>query len=92
AEALKHLSGAIRSRLRSGVIGLIGTNGETASVLVNVSDDLVKDGVHAGNLVKAAALLVGGRGGGQPASAQGGGKNPAGARGALDAIRAAVFA
>jgi len=92
AEALKHLSGAIRSRLRSGVIGLIGTNGETVSVLVNVSDDLVKGGVHAGNLVKAAAPLVGGRGGGQPASAQGGGKNPAGAPAALDAIRAGVFA
>jgi alanyl-tRNA synthetase len=91
AEALKHLSGAIRSKLRSGVIGLIGTNGETVSVLVNVSDDLVKSGVHAGNLVKVAAPLVGGRGGGQPASAQGGGKNPGGAQDALAAIRAGVL-
>jgi alanyl-tRNA synthetase len=91
AEALRHLNSAIRQRVRSGVIALAGTDGETVSLLVSVSDDLVKAGVHAGNLVKLAAPAIGGRGGGQPGQAQGGGKNPAGAGDAIEAIRAAVL-
>jgi alanyl-tRNA synthetase len=92
AEALRHLSGAIRSRLRSGVIALAGVDGGTVSLLVTASDDLVKSGVHAGNLLKLAAPLVDGKGGGQPAQAQGGGKNAAGAAAAVQTIRDAVFA
>jgi alanyl-tRNA synthetase len=91
AEALRHLSQAIRSRLRSGLIALVGVDGESVSVLVSASDDLVAGGVHAGNLVKLAAPLVGGKGGGQAAQAQGGGKNPGGADAALRAIREAFF-
>ena len=90
-EALRHLNSAIRQRLRSGVIALAGIDGDSVSLLVSASDDMVKAGVHAGNLVKLAAPLVGGRGGGQPAQAQGGGKNPAGADDALRAIREAVL-
>ena len=37
---------------------------------------LIKLGVHAGNIVKAAAKEVGGGGGGRPDMAQAGGKNP----------------
>lgn len=92
AESLKHLAGAIRSRLRSGVVALVGVDGSNASVLVSVSDDLTASGVHAGNLVKLAAPLIGGKGGGQAAQAQGGGKDPAGAEAALQAIREAVLA
>jgi alanyl-tRNA synthetase len=92
AEALRHLSSAIRQRLRSGVIALAGVDDGTVSLLVSASDDMVNAGVHAGNLVKLAAPLVGGRGGGQPAQAQGGGKNPDGANEALRAIREAVLA
>ena len=92
AEAVRHLSGALRSHLPSGVIALAGVDGDSVSLLVSASDDLVKAGVHAGNLVKLAAPLVGGKGGGQPAQAQGGGKDPAGAAAALQAIRDAVLA
>ena len=91
-EALRHLSSAIRQRLSSGVIALAGVDDGSVSILVSASDDMVKAGVHAGNLVKIAAPLVGGRGGGQPAQAQGGGKKPEGAHDALGAIRRAVFA
>jgi alanyl-tRNA synthetase len=87
AEALRTLGNAIRSRLRSGVIALVGTDGDSASLFVSASDDAVKAGAHAGNLVKAAAPLVGGKGGGAPAQAQGGGKDPAGAGAALAAMR-----
>ncbi len=91
AEALRHLSSAIRQRLRSGVIALAGIDDGTVSLLVSASDDMVKAGVHAGNLVKLAAPMVGGRGGGQPAQAQGGGKNAGGADDAVRAIREAVL-
>ncbi len=58
---------------------------------MSASDDMVKAGVHAGNLVKLAAPIVGGRGGGQAAQAQGGGKNAGAAHEALQAIRQAVL-
>ncbi|MBV8748183.1 MAG: alanine--tRNA ligase, partial [Candidatus Eremiobacteraeota bacterium] len=92
AEALRALGSAIRSRLRSGVVALVGTDDGTASLFVSASDDAVKAGVHAGNLVKTAAPLVGGKGGGAPAQAQGGGKDASGAQAALDAILGALAA
>jgi len=91
-EALRHLSQAIRSRMPSGVIALAGVDNGSVSLLVSASDDLVEGGVHAGNLVKLAAPLVDGKGGGQPAQAQGGGKKPGGADAAVRAIRDAVLA
>jgi alanyl-tRNA synthetase len=90
AEALRALGNAIRARLPAGVVALVGVDGESASLFVSASDDAVAAGVHAGNLVRAAAPLVGGKGGGAPAQAQGGGKNAAGAQAALDAMRDAL--
>jgi alanyl-tRNA synthetase len=87
AEALRALGAAIRSRLPSGVVALVGTDAQTASLFAAASDDAVKAGVRAGDLVKAAAPLVGGKGGGSPAQAQGGGNDPSGAQAALAAMR-----
>jgi alanyl-tRNA synthetase len=92
SEALRHLSNAIRSRLRSGVVALAGIDNGSVSLLVSASEDLVKAGVHAGNLVRLAAPLVAGKGGGQAAQAQGGGSNASGAEAAVRAIRNAVLA
>jgi alanyl-tRNA synthetase len=92
AESLRHLSNAIRSRLRSGVVALAGIDNGSVSILVSASDDLVKAGVHAGNLVKLAAPLVAGKGGGQAMQAQGGGSDAGGAEAAVRAIRDAVLA
>ncbi|HEY9085272.1 MAG TPA: alanine--tRNA ligase [Candidatus Tyrphobacter sp.] len=91
ADALRHLSQAIRTRLRSGVIALAGVDGDGVSLLVTASEDLVKSGVHAGNLVKLATPLVDGKGGGQAAQAQGGGRKADGASAAIRAIRDAVL-
>jgi alanyl-tRNA synthetase len=41
-----------------------------------MTEDLVKKGLHAGNVVKMAAGIVGGRGGGKPDMAQAGGNLP----------------
>ena len=90
-EALRHLVSAIRQRMRSGVIALAGIDGDSVSLLADVSDDLVQSGVHAGKLIQLAAPIVGGRGGGKPALAQGGGKNAAAADDAVRAIRNAVL-
>jgi alanyl-tRNA synthetase len=90
-DAIRHLSSALRSRLSSGVIALAGIDNGTVSLLVSASDDLVKGGVHAGNLIKLAAPLIDGKGGGAATQAQGGGKNAAGAPAALQAIRDAVL-
>jgi alanyl-tRNA synthetase len=91
-EALRHLGHAIRSRLPSGVVALAGIDNGSVSLLISASDDLVKAGIHAGNLMKLAAPLVGGKGGGQAPMAQGGGKNAQGADAALRAVRDAVLA
>jgi len=91
AEALRHLSGAIRNRLKSGVVALAGVDNGTVSLLVSASDDLVSAGVHAGNLVKLAAPLVAGKGGGQAGQAQGGGSDASGAEAAVRAIRDAIL-
>jgi len=90
AEALRALGTAIRSRLPSGVVALVGTDGQTASLFAAASDDAVKAGVRAGDLVRAAAPLVGGKGGGSPAQAQGGGNDPSGAQAALSVMRETI--
>ncbi len=86
ATSLRALANAIRAKLPHGVIALVGTDGENASIFVSASDDAVKSGVHAGNLVKTATPHVGGKGGGAPAQAQGGGRTIAGADAALAAV------
>ena len=48
------------------------------------TDDAMKAGAHAGNLIKEIATLVGGGGGGRPNMAQAGGKNPDGIDSALE--------
>jgi alanyl-tRNA synthetase len=92
AASLRALANAIRAKLPHGVIALVGTDGENASIFASASDDAVKAGVHAGNLVKLAAPLVGGKGGGAPAQAQGGGRTIAGAQAALGAMLEALRA
>ncbi len=91
SETLRHLSSAIRRRLQSGVIALAGIENSSVSLVVSASEDLTHSGVHAGNLIKVAAPLVDGRGGGQALIAQGGGRRPEGAQQALRAIRDAFF-
>ncbi len=45
-------------------------------LVAGVTKDLMKQNLHAGNLVKQAATICGGGGGGRPDMAQAGGKDP----------------
>lgn len=51
--------------------------------MATATDEAIKAGAHAGNLIKGIAALVGGGGGGRPNMAQAGGKNPDGIQAAL---------
>ena len=56
------------------------------TLTVALSDDLVKEGKNAGQLVREAAKLMQGGGGGQPHFATAGGKNPDGMKAAVDKV------
>ena len=53
-----------------------GTDGKTCKLMIMVGEIAVQKGVNAGNLVKMAAPIFGGGGGGKPNFAQGGGTKP----------------
>ena len=46
------------------------------AICVKISDEFVKKGINAGKIVSEIAAATGGKGGGRPNYAQGGGKNP----------------
>ena len=76
AKAFRALGDAVRERLRDGVALLISREDDKLSLMVLVTDNLVKK-VQAGKLVGALAGLIGARGGGRPHMAQAGGGDPA---------------
>jgi len=63
---------------------------DKVSLAVGVSDPLVGKGFNAGNLVKQAATICGGGGGGRPNLAQAGGKDPTKLAEALAAVKESV--
>lgn len=80
---LRDLGDQLKEKLGEGVVVLASGNDGKVSLMVTATDAAMKQGAHAGNLVKAIAGLVGGGGGGRPNMAQAGGKNPAGIKEAL---------
>ena len=54
-----------------------GSTATKSDLLAAVSDDVIKKGIKAGDLIKQIAPMVGGGGGGRPNMAQAGGKEPA---------------
>ena len=76
-DALRSLMNTVRAKLPSGVVVLGSRHEGKACFMASVSDDLVKRGVHAGNLIGRVAKIAGGGGGGQPNRAQAGGKDAA---------------
>ncbi|MEQ0557692.1 alanine--tRNA ligase [Amycolatopsis sp. NEAU-NG30] len=89
---LRALASDIRGRLgaRPGVVALFSPSGEKLSFVVATTEAARDKGVAAGKLVPSFAEKIGGRGGGKPDMAQGGGTNPAGAADAVAALRTAI--
>jgi alanyl-tRNA synthetase len=75
ARALRETGDSLKSRLGSGVILLAGVGADKVSILAMVTDDLTGR-FHAGKLCQSVAAVLGGKGGGRPDMAQGGGKDP----------------
>ncbi len=80
---LRDLGDQLKEKLGEGVVVLASGNDGKVSLMVTATEAAMKQGAHAGNLIKAIAGLVGGGGGGRPNMAQAGGKNPAGIQEAL---------
>ena len=83
--ALRNLGDDLKSKLGTAVVILASDMADKVNLIVMATDDAVKAGAHAGNIVKKIAPMVGGGGGGRPNMAQAGGKNPAGIDDALAA-------
>ena len=75
---LRELGDQLKEKLGEGVVVLASDCDGKVNLIAMVTDDVMKKGAHAGNLIKGIAGLVGGGGGGRPNMAQAGGKNPAG--------------
>jgi alanyl-tRNA synthetase len=67
---------ALKKKAKSAAIVLGFVDGGKAVIVAGVTDDLIKKGLKAGDIVKAASPVIGGGGGGQPHLAQAGGKSP----------------
>ncbi|MFQ9985261.1 MAG: DHHA1 domain-containing protein, partial [Lachnospiraceae bacterium] len=75
---LRELGDQLKEKLGEGVVALASVLNGKVSLLVMATDGAVKAKAHAGKLVQAMAVCVGGGGGGRPNMAQAGGKNPEG--------------
>jgi alanyl-tRNA synthetase len=75
AEAMREMGDFLKARLESAVLVMGGIVDDRPTLVAMVTDDLVASGLHAGNIVKEAAQVMGGGGGGRPNLAQAGGRH-----------------
>ncbi|MDU2065315.1 MAG: alanine--tRNA ligase [Sporomusaceae bacterium] len=73
-DELRSMADLVKDRIKAGVVVLGAVNGEKVN-FVAMTKGAIK-GLHAGNIVKEAAKIAGGGGGGRPDMAQAGGKLP----------------
>ncbi|MCF7549196.1 alanine--tRNA ligase [Pseudonocardia sp. WMMC193] len=89
---LRNLASDVRGRLGSapGVVALFSSDGDKVAFVVATTAAARDRGLAAGKLIPTFAPAVGGRGGGKPDLAQGGGTDPAGVGAAIQQLREAV--
>ena len=66
----------LKKKAKSAAIVLGFGDGDKATLLAGMTDDVIKKGLKAGDIVRETAPIIGGGGGGRPQIAQAGGKNP----------------
>ena len=77
-------------QIGEGVVVIASDCDGKVNLIAMATDAAMKQGAHAGNLIKAIAGNVGGGGGGRPNMAQAGGKNPAGIPDAIAQAKTAL--
>ncbi len=75
AKGLRETLDRLKDKLGSAAIVLASVQGDKVTLIAGVTKDLIPR-VHAGEMVNAVALRVGGKGGGRPDMAQAGGNDP----------------
>ncbi len=85
-ESMRQMADIFRNRFPSGIVVIGSIVNEKPMIICAVTDDLVKRGLHAGDIVRHAAEIVGGNGGGKPGLAQAGGKDAAKIPEALESV------
>ena len=88
--ALRTMGDQLKQKLGSGVVVLASGKDGKVNLMAMATDDVVKKGVHAGNIIKVAAAVCGGGGGGRPNMAQAGGKDASKIADALEKAKAVV--
>ena len=88
--ALRTMGDQLKQKLGSGVVVLASGKDGKVNLMAMATDDVVKKGVHAGNIIKAAAAVCGGGGGGRPNMAQAGGKDASKIADALEKAKVVV--
>ena len=87
AEVVKNIAFQLRGEITENLFFVAGsTDAGKPMLTVMISDNLVAGGLKAGNLVKEAAKLIQGGGGGQPHFATAGGKNADGLPAAVEKV------
>jgi alanyl-tRNA synthetase len=82
---LRALADSLRNKWKTAVVVLASTEDSTVSIVSAVTKDLTGK-IHAGKLVGSVAQAVGGKGGGRPDMAEGGGKDPGALPAALERV------
>lgn len=72
---LKDLVDSMKEKISKYVVIGLSDNNNSVSIVVSLSDDAVSKGLHAGNILKQLATVLGGNGGGKEKFAQGQGKD-----------------
>jgi alanyl-tRNA synthetase len=82
-DMLRRIGDRIKRQECDSILILAGVGDDGLSLVGMASDEAVRRGVHAGNLVKEISGMIGGSGGGKPAMGQGGGRDASRLRDAL---------
>lgn len=86
-KVLRDMGDMVRAKLhRPGVVVLAANYGDRIAIQVSVDPALTRRGLHAGKIASVVGQRLGGKGGGRPESAQGGGKNKSELGAALDLV------
>ena len=87
AEGMREMGDFLKAKLSSAVIMLASVVEGNPILVAMVTPDLVERGLHAGNMARDTAKVMGGGGGGRPEMAQAGGSDPSKLDEALSRVR-----